>query len=154
MFSPRAEPIYLDYAATTPVDPAVRAAMLPFLSDEAFGNPSSVHTFGQAGRRAIDRRRDTLASAIGAQAGEIYFTSGGTEADNTALIGVLLAGRERGRDHLVTTTIEHHAVLDCARFAQRRARLPRHVRSLRRPTAWWTRTRSAKPFRTKPRSCR
>jgi len=114
-FSPA---IYLDYAATTPVDPAVREAMLPFLSDENFGNASSVHAFGQAARRAIDGARDTLAQAIGAQAGEIYFTSGGTEADNTALVGVLLAGRKRGRDHLVTTAIEHHAILDCTRFAQ------------------------------------
>ncbi len=118
MFSPRAHPVYLDYAATTPVDPRVRAAMLPFLSDEIFGNPSSVHAFGQAARRAVDASRDTLAQAVGARASEIYFTSGGTEADNTALLGVLLAGRERGRDHLVTTAIEHHAVLDCARFAQ------------------------------------
>ena len=115
LFSPR---IYLDYAATTPVDPRVREAMLPFLSDEAFGNPSSVHAWGQTARRAIDAARDTLAQAVGARAGEIYFTSGGTEADNTALVGVLLAGRDRDRDHLVTTAIEHHAVLDCARFAQ------------------------------------
>jgi len=116
LFSPR---IYLDHAATTPVDPRVREAMLPFLSNENFGNASSVHAWGQAARRAIDAARDTLAQAVGAQAGEIYFTSGGTEADNTALLGVLLAGRDRGRDHLVTTTIEHHAVLDCALFAQK-----------------------------------
>jgi cysteine desulfurase len=109
--------VYLDYAATTPVDPLVRDAMLPYLSDE-FGNPSSVHRFGQDVRRAIDRARDNLAASIGCDASEVYFTSGGTEADNTALLGVLLAARERGRDHLVTTTVEHHAVLDCAAFAR------------------------------------
>ena len=108
--------VYLDYAATTPVDPEVRDAMLPFLSGEAFGNPSSVHAWGQRVRNAIDAARDTAAAAIGAHSSEIYFTSGGTEADNTALLGVLLANRDRG-GHVVTTTIEHHAVLNCARFA-------------------------------------
>jgi cysteine desulfurase len=111
--------IYLDYAATTPVDPLVREAMLPFLGEAAFGNPSSVHAFGQDARRAIDRARDAVAVAVGCHPSEIYFTSGGTEADNTAVVGALLANRERGRDHLVTTTIEHHAVLDCARFAEK-----------------------------------
>lgn len=93
--------------------------MLPFLRDEGFGNPSSVHRWGQDVRRAIDGARDTVASLLGCHSSEVYFTSGGTEADNTALLGVLLAGRTRGRDHLVTTTIEHHAVLDCARFAEK-----------------------------------
>jgi cysteine desulfurase len=110
--------VYLDYAATTPIAPEVREAMLPYLGLE-FGNPSSVHQFGQDVRRAIDTARDTIADSIGAQSSEIYFTSGGTEADNTALLGVLIAGRESGRTHLVTTTIEHHAVLDCAAFAQK-----------------------------------
>jgi cysteine desulfurase len=110
--------IYLDYAATTPVDPVVREAMLPYLG-EAFGNPSSVHRVGQDVRRAVDAARDVIAATIHCHSSELYFTSGGTEADNTALLGVLLGGRERGRDHLVTTTIEHHAVLDCARFAEK-----------------------------------
>jgi cysteine desulfurase len=111
---------YLDYAATTPLDPEVRDAMLPYLGDENFGNPSSLHRTGQRVRRAIDRARDTVAASIGAESSEIYFTSGGTEADNTALLGVLLAAREEtGRDHLVTSVIEHHAVLDCARFAEK-----------------------------------
>jgi cysteine desulfurase len=109
--------IYLDYAATTPIDPAVRDAMLPYLG-ERFGNPSSVHQAGQEVRRAIDRARDAVAESIGADGGEIYFTSGGTEADNMALLGVLLAGRERGRDHLICAVTEHHAVLDCAKFAE------------------------------------
>lgn len=112
--------IYLDYAATTPLDPQVREAMLPYLGDDDFGNPSSMHQTGQRVRRAIDRARDTLAASIGADASEIYFTSGGTEADNTALLGVLLAAREEtGRDHLVTGVTEHHAVLDCAQFAEK-----------------------------------
>ncbi len=110
--------VYLDYAATTPVDPRVREAMLPFLG-EAFGNPSSVHRFGQDVRRAIDRARDAVAESLGCHPSEVYFTSGGTEADNMAVLGALLAARERGRDHLVTTTIEHHAVLDCAAFAEK-----------------------------------
>jgi cysteine desulfurase len=109
--------IYLDYAATTPVDPEVREAMLPYLG-ERFGNPSSVHSFGQEVRRAIDRARDSIAEGIGADSSEIYFTSGGTESDNTALLGVLIAARERNRNHLVTTVTEHHAVLDTAVFAQ------------------------------------
>lgn len=111
--------IYLDYAATTPVDSRVREAMLPFLGDSTgtWGNPSSVHAWGQAARAAVDQARDTLAAALGCHSSEIYFTSGGTEADNTALLGVLLANKDRG-DHVVTTTIEHHAVLDCATFAQ------------------------------------
>ena len=112
--------IYLDYAATTPVDARVREAMLPFLGDGSgvFGNPSSVHSFGQEARAAVDAARDRLAEAVGCHSSEIYFTSGGTEADNLALLGVLLANRDRGGDHLVTTAIEHHAVLDCARFAR------------------------------------
>ncbi|MDX1932738.1 MAG: cysteine desulfurase family protein [Capsulimonadales bacterium] len=105
--------IYLDYAATTPVDPEVLNAMLPFLGDR-FGNPSSVHRMGQEARRAVDQSRDTIAAAINADSSEIFFTSGGTEADNAALFGVLRAGVARGRTHLVTTAIEHHAVLDAA----------------------------------------
>ena len=111
--------LYLDYAATTPVDSRVRDAMLPYLGDsDGFGNPSSVHRFGSDVRRAVDHARDIVARTLNADASEIYFTSGGTESDNTALLGVLLAGRERGRDHLITAQTEHHAVLDCAKFAE------------------------------------
>ncbi len=91
--------------------------MLPFLG-ESFGNPSSVHQVGQQVRRALDAARDTLAEALGAESGEIYFTSGGTEANNLALLGVLAAAKERGRNHLVTATAEHHAVIDTALFAR------------------------------------
>ena len=109
--------LYLDYAATTPTDPQVRDAMLPFLG-ESFGNPSSVHRVGQTVRRALDVARDALAAAIGAQSGEICFTSGGTEANNLALLGVLMAAKEQGRNHLITSPAEHHAVLDTALFAR------------------------------------
>ena len=109
--------LYLDYAATTPTDPQVRDAMLPFLG-ESFGNPSSVHRVGQEVRRALDSARDVLAAAIGAESGEVYFTSGGTEANNLALFGVLMAAKEQGRNHLITNPAEHHAVLDAALFAR------------------------------------
>ena len=110
--------IYLDHAATTPIDPLVREAMLPFLSS-AYGNPSSIHRTGQQVRRAIDTARDQLAAALSCEPSEIVFTSGGTEADNLAVLGVLLASRERGRDHVVTAAAEHHAVLDAVHAAQR-----------------------------------
>jgi len=111
------ERIYLDHAATTPLRPEVRAAMEPYLTTDGFGNPSSLHTDGQRAKRALDAARDTLAQALGAQFSEITFTSGGTEADNAALIGVLLA-RGRG-SHLVTTQIEHEAVGETARFLEK-----------------------------------
>jgi cysteine desulfurase len=101
--------IYLDHAATTPTHPEVLEAMVPFFS-ESFGNPSSIHFFGQESRAAVDEAREQIASLIGAQREEIIFTSGGTEADNLALKGVALANRQRG-NHIITTSIEHHAVL-------------------------------------------
>ncbi len=111
------ERIYLDHAATTPLRPEVRAAMGPYLSADGFGNPSSLHADGQRAKRALDAARDTLAQALGAQFSEITFTGGGTEADNAALIGVLLA-RGPG-SHLVTTRIEHEAVGETARFLEK-----------------------------------
>lgn len=108
--------IYLDNAATTPVHPDVRAAMEPFYED-IFGNPSSIHFFGRQAKRALERAREQVAEALGADPSEIVFTSGGTEADNAALIGSLLAQREKGR-HLVTTAIEHHAVLHTCSFLE------------------------------------
>ncbi len=109
--------IYLDYAATTPVRPEVRAAMEPYLSSSSFGTPSSLHADGQQAKRALDTARDTLAGALGCQFSEISFTSGGTEADNAALIGVLLANKSHG-NHLITTQIEHEAVTETARFME------------------------------------
>jgi len=112
-------PIYLDFASTTPVDPRVAQAMAPFLSDR-FGNASSVHSFGQEAREAVDAARETIASAVRARdADEIVFTSGATEADNFAVIGGAYANEGRGK-HLVISSIEHHAVLEPARFLESR----------------------------------
>ena len=102
--------IYLDYAATTPTHPEVIEAMLPYFSD-SFGNPSSIHSFGQEARGAIESARDTIATLIGAGSEEIVFTSGGTEADNFALKGIAYANRNKG-SHIITSSIEHHAVME------------------------------------------
>ncbi|MDA0797851.1 MAG: cysteine desulfurase family protein [Chloroflexi bacterium] len=102
----------MDHAATTPVAPEVIDAMRPFFEDQ-FGNASSIYSLGQTSRRAIDDARGRCAKVLGARAGEIVFTSGGTESDNAALMGAALALRERG-NHIVTTAIEHHAVLHAA----------------------------------------
>lgn len=109
--------VYLDHAATTPVHPEVLEAMLPYFGPD-FGNASSVHGFGRKGRMAIDRAREIIAKAIGAQVNEIYFTSGGTEADNLALTGVAAALSSKGR-HIITTAIEHPAILDTCAYLQR-----------------------------------
>lgn len=101
--------VYLDYNATTPVAPAVIEAMLPFLG-ENFGNAGSVHTPGQRARAAVDNARESVAALIGAEPSEIVFTSGGTEADNLALFGSVAAST-KPRKHVITTAIEHHAIL-------------------------------------------
>ncbi|WP_053219072.1 cysteine desulfurase family protein [Virgibacillus senegalensis] len=103
------EPIYLDHAATTPVHPEVTKSMVPVL-EEVFGNPSSVHHFGRKARQIIDEARRVIAGSIGANEKEIVFTSGGTEADNLAIVGTALANQSRGM-HVITTEIEHHATL-------------------------------------------
>ncbi|HUH66255.1 MAG TPA: cysteine desulfurase family protein [Syntrophales bacterium] len=100
--------VYLDHCATTPVHPAVRKAMLPFLRD-SFGNPSSAHALGRTTREAIEEARTRVASLIGAGRAEIVFTSGGTEADNLAIRGIACARKDRG-NHIITSVIEHHAV--------------------------------------------
>jgi len=105
-----AEPIYLDHAATTPVRPEVRDAMAPFFGAQ-FGNPSSVHRWGRAARAALDEARERVASCLGAATDEICFTSCGTEGDNFAILGAWRAARTRGRPVVVTTPIEHKAVL-------------------------------------------
>ena len=110
--------IYLDYAATTPTDPEVFEAMLPYLSGPlAFGNASSIHRAGRAGRAAMDAAREQIARLLNADFAEIYFTGSGTESDNLALIGTLWAAPPE-RSHLVTTAFEHHAVLHSAHFLQ------------------------------------
>jgi len=103
-------PIYLDYNATTPVDPAVVEAMLPYLR-EHFGNPSSTHVYGMETKRAIERARSQVAGLIGCQAEEILFTSGGSEANNMVIKGVAASRRSRGR-HIITSAVEHPAVLE------------------------------------------
>ena len=108
--------IYMDYAATTPVDPDVVEAMEPYLA-ERFGNASSIYALAQEARQAIDEARERCAGVLGARAGEIVFNSGGTESDNAALLGVALARREFGK-HIVTTRIEHHAVLHAAELLE------------------------------------
>ena len=103
--------IYLDHAATTPVRPEVRREMMIYMSD-FFGNPSSLlYTLGQMSKKAIDRAREKVAELIGASPEEVYFTSGGSESDNWAIKGTFFAKREKG-GHLITSAIEHHAVLD------------------------------------------
>jgi len=104
------EPIYLDHAATTPVRPEVVEAMAPFYGPR-FGNPSSLHRWGREARAALDEARERLANCIGARSDEICFTSGGTEADNFAILGAWRARRTRGRNAIVSTPIEHKAVL-------------------------------------------
>lgn len=104
--------IYMDHGATTPVREEVLDAMLPFLK-EYFGNPSSLHRAGREVRRAVDEAREKTAVALGAEPGEIYFTSGGTESNNIALRGA--AKMRPGGGHIITSSIEHHAVLDVCR---------------------------------------
>jgi len=107
---PRQNQIYLDYAATTPLDPRVVEAMQPYFSEE-FGNPSSVHGYGQRAEAALEEARQRLAERLNAQPEEIIFTSGGTESDNLALRGVALAARQdRGAAHLLISPVEHDAV--------------------------------------------
>lgn len=116
------ETIYLDHAATTPVDPRVVEAMLPYFT-ERFGNPSSVYQPGQEGRAALDRARSSVARVLGCQPGEILFTGGATESDNLALSGVAwqrrLAMPDGPAPHLITTAIEHHAVLHTAQWLEK-----------------------------------
>jgi cysteine desulfurase len=109
--------IYLDYNSTTPVDRAVLDAMLPYFADN-FGNASSIHSSGQRGRSAVDAARDSVAALIAAKTAEIVFTSGGTEADNLALFGSVAASNH-SRKHIITTAIEHHAVLNAAQALEK-----------------------------------
>ena len=109
--------IYLDHAATTPTHPEVVKAMLAFFSD-AFGNPSSIYSYGQEGKGAVEEARTKVAELIGARSEEIVFTSGGTEADNFALKGVAYANEHKG-NHIIASSIEHHAVLETCKFLER-----------------------------------
>lgn len=110
--------IYLDYAATTPTHPEVVKAMLPYFT-EIFGNPSSIYAAGQEAKGAIEAARVKLADLIGARSEEIVFTSGGTEADNFAIKGTAYASESKG-NHIITTAIEHSAVIETCKFLQKR----------------------------------
>lgn len=101
--------VYMDHAATTFIKPEVIETMLPFLR-EHFGNPSSLYSIGREGKEAVETAREKLAKALGAKSQEIYFTSGGTESDNWAVKGTAFNRRKKGK-HIITTPIEHHAVL-------------------------------------------
>jgi len=112
------EEIYLDHAATTPTDPEVLKAMMPYFS-EKFGNASTIYRLGREARSALDSARHQVATFIGADDSEIVFTSCGTESDNMALKGVAMA-REKKGNHIISTTLEHHAVNETLKFLQRR----------------------------------
>jgi cysteine desulfurase len=118
--------IYLDYAATTPCDPEVIKAMQPYFFDK-FGNPSSIHSFGQEAKKAIEDSRQVIAAYLGAKPEEIIFTSGGSESNNTALKGVAYALEKKG-NHIITTSIEHHAVSEPLKFLEKRGFRVTYVR--------------------------
>jgi cysteine desulfurase len=111
--------IYLDYAATTPAHPEVVEAMLPYFS-EGFGNPSSLYTIGRSARSAIEDARERIAAFIGAEPREIVFTSGGTESDNFAIRGTVAANEKKG-NHIITSRVEHHAVLEPCHYLEKHA---------------------------------
>ncbi|PHS35450.1 MAG: cysteine desulfurase NifS [Alkaliphilus sp.] len=109
--------VYLDYAATSPVKDEVLKEMLPYFSD-VFGNPSSVYSYARESKKAIDKARDIVATTINAKAKEIYFTGSGSEADNWAIKGVASALKNKGK-HIITSKIEHHAVLHTCEYLER-----------------------------------
>ena len=114
----RRKPIYLDYAATTPLDPRARMGMLPFF-DEAYGNPASVHSWGQQAEAALEQSRARIAANLGCGTDEIVFTSGGSESDNLALRGAAFAARQgRSANHILISPVEHPAVLETGRQLQ------------------------------------
>jgi cysteine desulfurase len=110
--------VYFDYNATTPLDPQVRAAMLPFLS-EVWGNPSSVHHIGRQARALLDEARERAAKVLGSKPSEVVFTSGGTESANLAIMGTARHLKSKGR-HIISSAIEHHAVLRCCEYLAQR----------------------------------
>lgn len=109
--------VYLDHSATTPVDPEVADLMMKYYT-EIYGNPSSVHSFGQEAKKGLEKAREQVAALIGAESREITFTSGGTEADNLAILGTAEALRGKGK-HIITTAIEHHAVLETCEYLEK-----------------------------------
>ena len=112
------ETIYLDYAASTPVDPAVLEAMLPYFSTQGFGNPTSMHRFGSIAKKAVDEAREKISAVLHADTNEIIFTSGATEANNLALQGAARIYHQKGR-HIITLKTEHASVLDCCQYLEK-----------------------------------
>src|SRR5699024_2806840 len=108
--------IYMDHAATTPIHPDVLKTM-HVIDQEVFGNPSSIHAYGRKARHYIDEARRTMDESINALENEVIFTSGGTEANNLALVGVALANQHKG-DHIITTEIEHHATIHAVKYLE------------------------------------
>ncbi|MFQ6033225.1 MAG: cysteine desulfurase family protein, partial [Candidatus Zixiibacteriota bacterium] len=117
MNASQARRVYLDHNATTPVHPEVLEAMLPYYKDK-FGNPSSIHGFGRVTKVDLEESREKVAKVIKASSNEIYFTSGGTESDNLAIKGTAFANRKKGK-HIITSKIEHHAVLESCKFLEK-----------------------------------
>lgn len=109
--------VYLDHSATTPVRKEVADLVVEYMVDK-FGNPSSIHSFGREARKALDEARERLANLIGAEPKEIYFTSGGTESDNIAILGAAFANSKKGK-HIITSAIEHHAVMDPCKYLEK-----------------------------------
>ena len=108
--------VYLDHAGTTPLNPKAWEAMAPYFQ-ESFGNPSSVHSLGQRARAALDSSREQVAAILECRPSEVVFTSGGTESDNAAICGAAFALRGTG-DHIITSSIEHHAVLHACQYLE------------------------------------
>ncbi len=117
--------VYFDHSATTPVRPEVVEAMLPYLT-EVYGNASSAHSFGKEAKKAIEAARAKVAALINAEPNEIYFTSGGTEADNWAIKGVMEANQKKGR-HFVVSNFEHHAIIDSAEHLKKQGYEPEGI---------------------------
>src|ERR1051326_272460 len=106
--------VYFDYNATTPLDPAGREGMMPYLG-EVFGNPSSVHHVGRRARAILDEARERAAQVLGCKPSEVVFTSGGTESTSLAIFGTARRLKHKGR-HIITSAVEHHAVLHCCEY--------------------------------------
>ena len=111
--------IYVDNAATTKLSKTALDSMMPFLTD-VYGNPSSLHTMGQMAAEALQKARETIAQCIGCSPKEIYFTSGGSEADNQAILSAAAIGERKGKKHIVSTAFEHHAVIHTLQKLEKR----------------------------------
>src|SRR3990172_7358343 len=109
--------VYLDHAATTPVHPKALEAMLPYFSEQ-YGNPSSIYSLAREARKALDGAREVVSGILGCKPNEVLFTSGGSESDNTAIKGAAFAAKSGG-NHIITSSVEHHAVLHTCQFMEK-----------------------------------